>query len=241
MQTVNFRRFPLQKNHRVLDLGCGEGRHSIAAWLQRTTVCGVDLNPAVLHRTRAKQKDFLTSGGPEPAASGLKLCCADSLQLPFRDNLFDRIICSEMLEHIHDYVAALREVRRVLKPQGLLCISVPSYFPERVCWALSSEYAREPGGHVRIFRSGALRRCVQKLGFQCYARHRAHALHSPYWWLRCLFWPRREEFPPLYLWHRLLVWDMMQRPRLTRWLEKFLNPLLGKSLVLYFRLVKEGP
>jgi len=239
MQTVDFRRFPLRDHHRVLDLGCGEGRHSIAAWLQRAGVCGVDLDLESLKRTRAKQKDFLPPASNAPAATALGLCCADSLQLPFRDNFFDRIICSEMLEHIDDYAAALREIRRVLKPDGLLCISVPSYWPERVCWALSSEYAREPGGHVRIFRSGALRRCVQELGFHCYARRRAHALHSPYWWLRCLFWPRKEEFLPLRLFHRLLVWDMMRRPRLTRWLEALLNPLLGKSVVLYFRLAEQ--
>ena len=65
------------------------------------------------------------------------------------------------------------------------------------------------------------------------ASHHAHALHSPYWWLRCLFGPDNDRAWPPRLYHRFLVYDIMRRPRWTRAVERLLNPLLGKSFVVY--------
>lgn len=62
----------------------------------------------------------------------------------------------------------------------------------------------------------------------------AHALHSPYWWLKCAVGVEKENALTR-AYHRLLVWDMMKRPRLTVTAERLLNPVLGKSLVLYLR------
>jgi hypothetical protein len=65
-------------------------------------------------------------------------------------------------------------------------------------------------------------------------RHYAHGLHSPYWWLKCAIGVEHTDHPAITTYHRLLVWDMMQRPLLTRATEAALNPLIGKSVVLYF-------
>src|SRR3546814_18600443 len=64
----------------------------------------------------------------------------DALQLPFADSTFDRIIASEVLEHVSDDRQSLHEVFRVLKPGGTLAATVPSWLPEKICWALSDEY-----------------------------------------------------------------------------------------------------
>ncbi|MDQ1696027.1 MAG: hypothetical protein QOJ03_1380, partial [Frankiaceae bacterium] len=61
-------------------------------------------------------------------------------------------------------------------------------------------------------------------------RHHAHALHSPYWWLNCAL--GRDSLPSR-AYHQVLVWDIMKKPWLTRAAEQTLNPLLGKSLVMY--------
>lgn len=232
MQTVDFGHLPLAVGDVVLDLGCGEGRHVISAYLQQQVhSIGVDLSLPDLLTTREKMRDF-----PPPAADGRSfgLSSASALALPFADNTFDKIICSEVLEHIPDYRAALREIQRVLKPGGLFCASVPRRWPEKLCWMLSEEYHNTPGGHIRIFRAAQLRSEIEALGMRHYHRHWAHALHAPFWWLKCLFWGDDEHWL-VRQYHRLLVWDIMRRPRLTRVGEKLLNPLMGKSVVMYFR------
>ena len=68
------------------------------------------------------------------------------------DNIYDAVICSEVLEHLESLDDAVSEIVRVLKPGGVLAVSVPRFIPELICWKLSSEYSKTPGGHVRIFR-----------------------------------------------------------------------------------------
>ncbi len=233
MQTVDFSYFPLATGDRVLDLGCGEGRHVISAYLAGDVhSVGVDLSLQDLQSTRGKFADFAQ---PDNPAKAFGLSSANALELPFADNTFDKIICSEVLEHIPDYRGALREIERVLKPGGLFCASVPRRWPEKICWALSDEYYNVPGGHVRIFRADELRTDIEGLGFDQYHRHWAHALHVPFWWLKCLFWKSQDNNALIAAYHRLLVWDLLERPTITRLLEKSMDPFMGKSVVMYFR------
>jgi ubiquinone/menaquinone biosynthesis C-methylase UbiE len=231
--TVDFRYFRLADGDRVLDLGCGEGRHVIAMYNAADVVAvGVDLSFKDLSTAGSKFVEFA-----EPGNSGKSFCLANAsaLKLPFADCSFDKVICSEVLEHIPDYEGALREIERVLKPGGLFCASVPRAWPERICWALNEKYHRVEGGHLRIFDAASLRAQIQALGFRFYHRHWEHALHAPFWWLKCLFWDRQDRSRLIALYHRFLVWDLLERPRFTRLLEDLLNPLLGKSVVMYFR------
>ncbi|MBB3167125.1 methyltransferase domain-containing protein [Simiduia aestuariiviva] len=230
MLTVDFTHFPLTAGDTLLDLGCGEGRHVINAYIAADiTAVGVDLSATDLRTAQARQRPFAKVGGH------FLLQQADALQLPFADHSFDKIICSEVLEHLPDYAGALREIQRVLKPGGLLAISVPRAWPEKICWAFSAEYHQVEGGHIRIFDSGQLNGEIEQLGFRRYKRHWAHALHAPFWWLKCALWQRQDQSRLIRAYHKLLVWDLMQKPWLTQTLEKLLNPLMGKSVVMYYR------
>jgi hypothetical protein len=73
------------------------------------------------------------------------------------------------------------------------------------------------------------------MGFKHRHTHHAHSLHVPYWWLKCLLGVERDMVWPVRLYHRFLTWDMMQKPKMTRSLERLLDPVMGKSVVLYFR------
>jgi SAM-dependent methyltransferase len=205
----------------------------ISAWLEPgIDAVGVDLSLEDLRRTREKSLEFACAAD---TGSSFTLASANALALPFADDSFDKVICSEVLEHIPDYRAALKEIERVLKPGGLFCASVPRHWPERLCWVISDAYHKVPGGHLRIFRGPELRDQIEALGMRQYHRHWAHALHVPFWWLKCLFWERQDSHFLVRLYHRFLVWDLMDRPWLTRTLERILNPLMGKSVVMYFR------
>ena len=113
-------------------------------------------------------------------------------------------------------------------------VTVPRRWPEQVCWALSAAYHEVEGGHVRIYRASELRASLEEAGLEFLGSHHAHALHAPYWWLKCAVGVEKDTATTR-AYHRLLVWDMMSRPALTRVSERLLNPVLGKSVVLYLR------
>ena len=233
MQTIDFNVFTLDPGDTVLDLGCGEGRHAILAYLEQDILAvGVDLSVNDLMAARDKFKPFDQACADNKS---LGLSAANALQLPFADNTFDKVICSEVLEHIPDFVGVLKEIERVLKPGGLFSASVPRSWPERICWLFSDEYHNVEGGHVHIFNARKLKSQIETLGFRCFHRHWAHALHSPFWWLKCLFWDTQDTNWLIGQYHRFLVWDLMDRPLLTRTLEKIMNPVMGKSVVMYFK------
>lgn len=234
MLTVRYDRLGLRAGEHVLDLGCGGGRHAFEAARRGAHVAAADLDLAELKDVRqlfdAMAEDGeLASGGSGSAVGG------DALRLPFADATFDRVIASEVMEHIPDDVAAAAELARVLRPGGTIAVTVPAWLPERVCWAITDTYhaPHVPGGHVRIYTEAKLAERLREAGLHPGASHRAHALHSPYWWLKCAVGTTNDDHPLVAAWHRLLVWDITRAPKVTRLADRALNPVLGKSLVVY--------
>ena len=232
MQTINFDKLNINAGDTVLDIGCGEGRHSLSIYVDReVNAIGMDLSMKDMKTAKSRIKDFsITDTNKSSCAFG----AGDIKSLPFEDNIYDAVICSEVLEHLESLDDAVSEIVRVLKPGGVLAVSVPRFIPELICWKLSSEYSKTPGGHVRIFRHNQLKEMVKKNGLIYDEFHWAHSLHSPYWWLKCLFWNIDPEPFVLRKYHQFLVWDLMKQPLITRILEKLLQPFIGKSLVMYF-------
>ena len=233
MITVDFKKAGLRPDQKVLDIGCGSGRHVAAAYQHpRVTAIGTDLSFQDLEAARERLMFHDRLGEHGHGAWGLNV--ADITALPFAAHAFDLVICSEVMEHIHDEMAAAAELYRVLKPGRPMVISVPRFFPEWVCWRFSDEYHMANQGHIRIYRKKRLVAMFENLGLQLTGLHYAHSLHAPYWWLKCLVGPTREDSQPVNIYHRFLTWDIMQKPKLTRLLDRLFNPLFGKSLVLYF-------
>jgi ubiquinone/menaquinone biosynthesis C-methylase UbiE len=234
--TVDYERLGLTAGQLVLDLGCGFGRHAYEAMRRGARVVACDLALPELTEVRSTAYAMVQSGQVEPeieyhAVSG------DAQALPFPDSTFDRVIASEVLEHVPDDRRALAELVRVLKPGGTIAATVPSYLPERICWALSDEYHAPAavGGHVRIYAKRDLESLMQVCGVLPFDHHRAHALHSPYWWLKCAVGIDNEDNPLVRQYLRLLTWDITEGPALTRIADRVLRPVLGKSLVIYAR------
>ncbi len=235
--TVDLDRLELSRGSICLDIGCGEGRHALASYqLPDVTVIGIDLSKKDLI-TAIERVTQMQDRKPEGSVNFLM---GDATLLPIATDSIDVVIASEVMEHIPNYLLALEELTRVLKPGGRLCISVPRQWPEWVCWMLSDGYRSTSGGHIRIFDSKHLSREVERLGFILYLIRGAHALHVPYWWLRCIFWSWEKEPWIVRFYHRILVWDLFKRPVFTRFIDALLNPFMGKSIVLYFSKIPEA-
>ncbi|CAI7979025.1 MULTISPECIES: class I SAM-dependent methyltransferase [unclassified Parafrankia] len=240
MLTVDFTRFPVPRDTRVLDLGCGAGRHSFEAFRRGAHVIALDYSADEVTGVGAMLA-AMSAEGQVPAGARAAPVRGDALALPFADDTFDRVIAAEVLEHLPEDTGAMAELARVLRPGGFAAVTVPARLPERVCWALSDDYHNVEGGHIRIYRRDQLIEKLRANGLELVGQHRAHSLHAPYWWLRCLVGVHDDDHPATKLYHRLLVWDMMRRPALTRTAERLLDPVLGKSIVLYLRKPRPRP
>ena len=234
MLTIDFARLGLAPGERILDLGCGGGRHAFEAARRGAHVVALDRSPAETAEV-AGLLGAMRATGEAPAAALGTAVTGDAFALPFPDATFDHVVASEVLEHLDDDETAMAELARVLRPGGTMAVTVPRWFPEQVCWALADDYHAPAvaGGHVRIYRAGLLAHRLGAAGLVDTGSHHAHALHVPYWWLWCLVGVGREDALAVRLYHRFLVWDITTRPRPVRLLERGLNPLVGKSLVLY--------
>ncbi|HEY0127176.1 MAG TPA: class I SAM-dependent methyltransferase [Blastococcus sp.] len=231
MLTVDYDRLDLRPGMTVLDLGCGEGRHAFEAFRRGAKVVAVDWGVPEVATTK-RWLGAIAEAGEAPGQARYEVVRGDLLHLPVPDASVDRVMASEVLEHIPDDAAAMAEIFRVLAPGGRVAVTVPRYGPERICWALSNEYHANEGGHIRIYTAPVVRTRLASVGLVPGGSHHAHALHTPYWWLKCAVGVDRD--PALVrAYHRLLVWDLTKRPWLTRTAERFLDPLFGKSLVVY--------
>ncbi len=233
MLTINFKYLGIVQGNNILDIGCGEGRHI-------TEVCNCDgvfcigADKSYKDLLTAKEKFQFNEKFFPLAKSGKALCSADITRLPFKNKSFDIVICSEVMEHILEEDKAFDELARVIKYKGIIALSVPRSWPEKICWFLSDAYFNTNGGHIRIYSKKKLIQKIEKNRYRLYKAHYAHSLHSPFWWLKCFVGPNRVDSSLVNLYHRFLVWDMMKKPFITKFIDKLLNPIMGKSLVLYF-------
>ena len=233
MLTANFDTLGVQPGDLVLDLGCGFGRHAFEAARRGANVVALDAGRDEVEGVAAMFQAMAEAGEIDRAALHTAAVQGDALHLPFADATFDRVICSEVLEHIPDDLGAMRELARVLRPGGTMAVTVPRFGPELINWALSDEYHNVPGGHIRIYRRRILRERLTSVGLDVTGQHYAHGLHSPYWWLKCFVGTTNDKNWFVRNYHRLLVWDIMKAPRTTRFAEMILAPLMGKSIVVY--------
>lgn len=232
METVSVARLGVRPGDLSLDLGAGDGRHLPPALAAGAAVVAVDLSRDGLAAAARRVADLVGAGtlaGPVRLATVV----ADATRLPFADGAFDAVIASEVLEHVSDDEAAAGEIARVARPGARVAVSVPRWFPERICWALSESYHTVEGGHVRIYRRGRLRRLLTRAGVDVEAVSHAHGLHSPYWWVRCAVGPHRDDHPAVAAFRRLLEWEILSDPPLLRAVERILAPVMGKSVILY--------
>jgi SAM-dependent methyltransferase len=232
--TIRFDQLDLHPGDRVLDVGAGFGRHVFECARRGADVVALDYAEDEVVQTRATL-GAMVAGGEIDIARFKGVLRGDATKLPFADDSFDVVITSEVLEHIQDDVTAIAEMVRVLKPGGAFAATVPAWLPEKVNWMLSDEYHAPiaEGGHVRIYSATELSAKLRSAGLRVKGTHRAHALHSPYWWLKCAVGPRNNDHPAVVKYREFLEWDIVTQPAATRIADRVLSPAIGKSIVFY--------
>ena len=232
MLTFDFKKINLPPGSKVLDVGCGEGRHifGILNEFENVYCYGLDQDVPSLDKCKEGLEFF-----KELDLNDTVFQEGSVYKLPFKESFFDLIICSEVLEHLDDYHGAINEIYRVLKPRGKFLTSVPSYWPEKICWSLSSGYQNMPGGHVRIFKKRQVINEIIDHGFMYDHSERFHGLHSAYWWLRCLFWKTQDSNYFVKIYKKFLEYQILQSPSWLNNFEKIINPIFAKSIAFYFK------
>jgi SAM-dependent methyltransferase len=223
----------------ALDAGCGNGRHSWEVCNRNhSSIVAFDIDAVSVK----KNKYMLDSLKQQREITGsYHLLVADVTKLPFKTGSFDKIICSEVLEHIPDDRTVVEELVRVMSNDGAMGISVPHHLAESVCWRLSKDYYGFPGGHIRNYRTRQLLDLVHDAGLSVYAIRHKHALHSFYWIMRCVFGIKNEKALVPSTYNRFLEWDLRTNHRPFRWVEGLLNLWCPKSVVIYARRAEHVP
>lgn len=226
--TVDLARLDVRAGDRLLDAGCGEGRHCFGALERGASVVGLDLDAAGLRAAAGG----LRRRGDEVERMGAMLR-GDTFRLPFRDASFDKVICAEVMEHVHDFGAAARELARVTRAGGRIAVTIPTATSEHLYLRLGDDYFESPGGHIRIFRPRDLARALARAGLATEGVGFAHGLHTPYWALRSVVGlpdADRSALVRLYRW--LLIRATASRA-MDLLEQRVLNYLCPKSLILY--------
>ena len=234
MLTFNLKKHELNQKGVMLDVGCGEGRHIFGIMQDYPLMkcIGLDMDKESLEKAEEGYEYFKSI-----SKAGAQFLKGSAYSLPFPDESIDLVVCSEVLEHLHEYNDAVKEIHRVLKPGGKFYASVPATWPEKICWKLSKEYQNQPGGHLRIFSQSGLISEIKESGFKFLSSEKFHSIHSPYWWLRCFFWNTQDKNFLVNLYKRMLERHILKKPYFINLLDKALNPIMGKSFSMYFEKI----
>jgi SAM-dependent methyltransferase len=218
---------------RVIDLGCGTGRHVLELSKIPSNIIGADISRNDIRAGRYLLEIMRRRKEVRARVHWLQTA---GERLPFKDGAFDRVICTETLEHVDDDSVLARELARVLKPGGILAISVPDEFSERIFWKLSKNYRTHAGGHVRIYRRPQIVALLRDAGLSPYAVRYRHSLETAYWLSHIAFWSDWGKQGPITRAFRSILDSQRSRESaIVTALDDIGNRVLPKSIVVYSR------
>lgn len=143
-----------RKNEVILDIGCGSGVYTKELIKKGSKVTAIDIAETYLSQTKKLVG----------RTKRLQLVAADATKLPFKRNTFDKVLFTEVIEHIPQYEKSLREIHRVIKPNGTVTISTPSRFsPLNIAYEIKRKINRYSyNEHIHEFTPGEFLRLIQK-------------------------------------------------------------------------------
>jgi SAM-dependent methyltransferase len=213
----------------VIDVGCGEG--ALAEVLAEAGLQVTGVEPAVYLRERFEER--LVGAGLARVVDGVVE------RLPFEDGEVGAAISTEVLEHVADPDAAMRELHRTLRPGAVACVSVPTSFTELLFWRLHPRYAAN-ATHLRIFTRPELRRLIESNGFEI-VRWEGRNFRAAVSWVFHAFLRSPSDHAGViqgHLWvDRVLDagWRGLELVGLLGLVERLGNRIWPKSWYVYFR------
>jgi SAM-dependent methyltransferase len=238
-QSIDPALLDIAPSDRVIDLGCGTGRHVLELARSPANVIGADISRHDLRIGRFLLEIMRREGDVRARVHWLQTA---GERLPFVDGAFDRVICTETLEHVDDDAVLARELVRVLKPGGILCVSVPDEYSERAFWKLSKNYRTHAGGHVRIYARPQIVRLLREAGLRPYAVRYRHSLETLYWLSHIAFWSDwGKQGPITRVFRKALDSQRARKSRIVSALDDIGNRVLPKSIVVYSRKPLAAP
>jgi glycosyltransferase involved in cell wall biosynthesis/SAM-dependent methyltransferase len=225
---IDLERLRIKRESRVLDLGCGAGQFTIPMLEHGYQSVCVDLDaPRLSEVTAACDEKGLPS-------SALR---ADATNLPCQTASFDSVVCREMIEHIHQPGRVIEEIRRVLKPEGSLCVTVPSAHTEHYFQWVESRWL-EMAGHVNVFTRKSMCELLETHGFRVVEIRGRNCFYSFFWFIHTLAGTTHDGTGRIQdhfqLANRVFAaWARLGSGRLKRAIERGGNFLVPKSYVYY--------
>jgi SAM-dependent methyltransferase len=219
--------FRIERDDIVLDVGCGNGAATLFAANRGAHIIFSDVNPA-------RVEELAQRIAQTPAQSYKAVVC-DSNPIPLPDACATKVLAMEMLEHVDDPVAVLKELYRMGRPGALYLITVPDPVGEELQKEFAPATYFEKPNHIHIFQRDEFARLVTEAGLVIEHRH-----SSGFFWTiwMCLFWACEQDMAPP--WHPLLenwtkTWiTLLGMPQGSR-IKKVLDEFMPKSQAIIAR------
>jgi len=219
--------FPVFAHDVVLDVGCGEGEFSHFMAQQGAEVIVADIDARKIAAARKRLAHTRTRS--------VRAVVTDASPLPLRDATISKIVAMEVLEHVDNPRAFLKELYRVANPGALFLISVPAQLSEEIQIDLAPPAYFQPPNHLRIFRGEELEKLVREAGLLI-ERRVSYGFYWSMWW--CLFWACHQNLKDP--WHPLLrswekTWDLLLEDPQGIKTKHVLDARMPKSLAIIAR------
>jgi len=160
----------------ILDAGTGGGYLLDVLSSRCKCVCAIDVNSDFLEKIRHGTK-----------RNNVALLQADVSRMPFKSSYFTKIVCTEVLEHLPDPLAAIDEFHRLLKPGGIGVIAVPTSSSEKLYAILNRNYCQNQQEHISILKRQQWISLFRKAGLDVFAVRNRNFQLALYWVFRNIF------------------------------------------------------
>jgi len=238
LRTIDLDLLGLERGERILDVGCGSGRHLLDAGRRDCHAVGVELGAEDFRTVKVYLYLLAGEGG---LRARVNLLVASGERLPFADGSFDRVVCTEVLEHVPNDRLLVNEFVRVLRPGGTIAVSVPDTYAEAITWWLLALQRFRLEEHLRIYRRRQVVDLLKAVGLQIYTRRYRHSLESLRW---LLIWMSVEDEGAVKsisdTWEDFLTDRTVEDSAVLRFIDDIGNHVLPKSMVLYARKPNSG-
>jgi SAM-dependent methyltransferase len=231
VENINLDALEVVPGSQVVDVGCADGHLARALAAANIDVIGVE--PEQYLRDRFQRHAATAGPGRATVVAGTVE------QLPFDSQSVSAVTITEVLEHVDDPGRAMAELHRIMRPGGVLCLSVPTAFTERLFWRLHPQYPVNTT-HVRIFTRARLSELIRRARFEIVTWEGRNAQASISWIFHSLLRSHSDHAGNIteHLWvDRVLgrLWAVLRRARLEAPFVKVANRLLPKSWYVYCR------